>query len=616
MTAQRSDAAARRLDFLPWEYARQGSEEDRREQAERHRELAAAGKTDFAADAFIASSAAVFCDELRMGERSYIAAQAYVTGEISLGADSTINPFAVVRGKITIGDGVRIGAHTSLLAFNHGTAVTDQPMFRQPHTARGITVGDDVWIGSNVIVLDGVTIGAHSIVGAGAVVTKDVEEWAVVAGNPARKLRDRRDTPAPDRQVTPTPDGHDNAAAVGGPAAPGSGTPSMASQPRSRGSDSAELGLGALPERTSAFAGRAREQVDDLLVRCWEGERFVDRPGLDHEPAIRPWCDAIEISDLLLRRAPAGHTQDDLVRRLRVRQDPRTGLVAPGDLSDAGLAALAGAARAGLDQPVESSELAVLQGPASYHILCVGYALQLLDSCFEHPIRAVNSIDGFERRLDELPWARNAWSAGAGIDAAGTAIARNLNEHRDLGHGPLFTLMGWLTARVDPRTGMWGQPHPDDGWLQVVNGFYRLTRGTYAQFGLPLPYPEAAITTLLAHTQDRRLFTGDGYNACNVLDVIHPLWLAGKQTDFGRAEGKQWAERILAGILDRWVDGAGFAFAPDGSDDRSIPGLQGTEMWLAIIWLLTDYLGFSDVLAYRPRGVHRPEPLVRLPGLS
>ena len=55
-------------------------------------------------------------------------------------------------------------------------------------------------------------------------------------------------------------------------------------------------------------------------------------------------------------------------------------------------------------------------------------------------------------RLDGLPWARNAWGAGAGIDALGTAVARNLNDHRDTGSGPLFTLMGWLTARVDPAT--------------------------------------------------------------------------------------------------------------------------------------------------------------------
>jgi acetyltransferase-like isoleucine patch superfamily enzyme len=595
-----------RLDFLPWEYLRQASDEDRARQAERQRELAATGVVELAADAFVAGSAAVFCDRLTMGERSYIAAHAYVTGEITMGSDSTINPYAVVRGRITLGDGVRIGAHASLIAFNHGTG-PDQPIFRQPHTALGITVGDDVWIGSNVIVLDGVTIGSHSVVGAGAVVTKNVEEWAIVVGNPAHQIRDRR---APTSTTTRDEGGFCPAEASGSyqPAVTaGQKAPSSCSQPGTHAPPTAPPQPRAFPDRLSAFASRARNQVGDLLERCYDGERFVDRPGLDHLGldhlgAIRPWCDAIEISDLLLRRAPDGHTRDDLVRRLRARQDPKTGLVAPGDLSDAGL-----------EQPGDPGELAVLHGPASYHILCSGYALQLLDSCFEHPIRAVNSMDQFEARLDELPWARNAWSAGAGIDAVGTAIARNLNDHSDLGHGPLFTLMGWLTARVGPKTGLWGQPDPANGWLQVVNGFYRLTRGTYAQFGLPLPYPEAAIKTVLAHTQDRRHFTGDGYNACNVLDVIHPLWLAGRQTDFGRADGARWAENLLSGILDRWTDGAGFAFAPDGTDDRSIPGLQGTEMWLAIIWLLADYLGHSDALGYRPRGVHRPDPLITLP---
>ncbi|MGZ0151159.1 acyltransferase [Kribbella sp. WER1] len=522
-----------RLDFLPWEYKRTASAADRERQSDRQSRLG--GSVTLAADVYVAETAAVYCDELRMGERSYIAAHAYVTGRIALGSDSTINPFAAVRGEVTIGDGVRIGAHTSILAFNHGTA-PGMPVFQQPITERGITIGDDVWIGSNVTILDGVTVGPHTIIGAGAVVTKDIPAHSVAAGNPARVLRSRTGA-------------------------------SMS---------------GDLPTLLTAFAAKARAQTDDVLARCWDGTRFVDRPGLDRAPEIRPWCDAIEIADLLVRRTPAGHTRDDLVRRLREHQDPATGLVPPQDQPDA--------------------ELAVLEGPASYHILCVGYALQVLGSSFEHPIDT--SFDLAD--LDKLPWARRAWSAGSGVDALGTALA--LQDGGESGH--LELLMGWLLTHVDPSTGMWGSPHPDDGLLQVVNGFYRLTRGTYAQFGLPLPYPEQAVATVLAHSNDRQMFTGDNYNACNVLDVIHPLWLARKQTSYGEAEARRWAEQQLRAILTRWVDGAGFAFAPDGTDDRAIPGLQGTEMWLAIIWLLSDYLGVSDALGYRPRGVHRPEPLV------
>src|SRR5690242_10912552 len=118
-----------RLDFLPWEYARTASPEERSRQAER---------------------------QARLGGE--VALAAYVTGRITLGSDSTINPFAAVRGRVTIGDGVRIGAHTSILAFNHGMA-PGEPIFRQPHSSLGITIADDVWIGSGVTILDGVTIG-------------------------------------------------------------------------------------------------------------------------------------------------------------------------------------------------------------------------------------------------------------------------------------------------------------------------------------------------------------------------------------------------------------------------------------------------------------------------
>lgn len=53
--------------------------------------------------------------------------------------------------------------------------------------------------------------------------------------------------------------------------------------------------------------------------------------------------------------------------------------------------------------------------------------------------------------------------------------------------------------------------------------------------------------------------------------------------------------------------------SPNASQNR--PGLQGTEMWLAIIWYLADLVGSAEALGYRPRGVHRPEPAFRLPTL-
>jgi acetyltransferase-like isoleucine patch superfamily enzyme len=496
--------------------------------------VATFGATDVATDAYLAHSAAIFCDRLSVGSGSFVAAHAYLTGEVAIGANSTINPFTVVRGQVTIGDGARIGAHASILGFNHGTS-PDEPIFHQPLTSIGITIGDDVWIGSNVVILDGVRIGDHAIVGAGAVVTKDVDEWAVVVGNPARKVRDRR---------------HSSARTV--------------------------VGTGDLEERLSTFAARTREQAGEVLARCYDGSQFVDRPGAGAVPALRPWCDAIEIADLLLGTAPPGHDPADLATMLRSRQDPLTGLVGG---------------------PSPFAE------PASYHILCLGYALRLLNSRFEYPVAAIRdfSAEELEAGLSRLDWAGDAWGAGAIVDGLATAMAF---DHLDFAEsGPLSTLVGWLVRRADPATGMWGT---GPSRLEVVNGFYRLTRGSFAQFGLPLPYPQAAIRTVLDHAADASVFAGAGWNACNVLDVIHPLWLAGRQTDAYRPEGQRWARAQLDRALGRWVDGAGFAFAPGVGE----PGLQGTEMWLAITWLLADYLGVASALGYRPRGVHRPEPLV------
>jgi hypothetical protein len=170
---------------------------------------------------------------------------------------------------------------------------------------------------------------------------------------------------------------------------------------------------------------------------------------------------------------------------------------------------------------------------------------------------------------------------------------------------------------------MWGQPDgPTDGgdMLQVVNGFYRASRGSYAQFGLPLPYPERVIDTVLAHVRSQRYFAPERQNACNVLDVIHPLWLAGRQTDYRRDEVIRVAAALLDNAIGHWTDGQGFGFqAPTrtaASATATTPGLQGTEMWLAIIWLLADVLGIAGEAGYRPRGVHRPEPAIDLAAVA
>ena len=133
MVAERAVADC---DFLPWEYARKASEAERDRQAERQARLG--GSVELAPDVYVAESAAVYCDELRMGERSYIAAHAYVTGRIALGSDSTINPFAAVRGgsRSATASG---SARTPRCSPSTTAPRPTEPIFQQPHTAVGIT---------------------------------------------------------------------------------------------------------------------------------------------------------------------------------------------------------------------------------------------------------------------------------------------------------------------------------------------------------------------------------------------------------------------------------------------------------------------------------------------
>lgn len=93
---------------------------------------------------------------------------------------------------------VRIGAETLLAAYcyvvggGHDFDRVDVPVVQQARPSRGIVVGPSGWLGAGAIVLDGVTIGSSAIVGAHAVVTQDVPDYAIVAGAPARVVRDRR----------------------------------------------------------------------------------------------------------------------------------------------------------------------------------------------------------------------------------------------------------------------------------------------------------------------------------------------------------------------------------------------------------------------------------------
>ena len=190
----------RRLAWMPWLYFvlkprnRAWAEAW---QAEVQARLLAMETVELGAGCFIAPDAAIFGEPgrpVRIGDRCAVAAQAFLHGPLTLGSDVSINAGARLDGGrkgITIGDGTRIASGAALYAFDHGLA-PDRAIREQPVRSRGITLGQDVWIGANAGVTDGVSIGDHAVVAMGAVVTRDVPAWSIVAGVPAVVVGDRR----------------------------------------------------------------------------------------------------------------------------------------------------------------------------------------------------------------------------------------------------------------------------------------------------------------------------------------------------------------------------------------------------------------------------------------
>lgn len=102
------------------------------------------------------------------------------------------NAFIAMRGKLEIGDNTIFGPGVSIHCENHNFSDLETPIRLQGATRKGVKIGKDCWIGSKAVILDGVTIGDHVIVAAGAVVTKDVPDYSIVGGVPAKVIKTRK----------------------------------------------------------------------------------------------------------------------------------------------------------------------------------------------------------------------------------------------------------------------------------------------------------------------------------------------------------------------------------------------------------------------------------------
>lgn len=112
---------------------------------------------------------------------------------ITIGDNSGVGENCSIRGPLEMGANIMMGPNVTILTSVHNTSRTDIPMNRQGYLPnKKVTIGDDVWIGTKAIILPGVTIGKGTIIGAGAVVTKDIPDYAVAVGVPARVIKYRK----------------------------------------------------------------------------------------------------------------------------------------------------------------------------------------------------------------------------------------------------------------------------------------------------------------------------------------------------------------------------------------------------------------------------------------
>ncbi|NBW80863.1 acyltransferase [bacterium] len=152
----------------------------------------------FGENCFVAPSARLFAEPGRLidvGSGGRIAADVFLHGPIRMNENVSLNARVTIDGGsagVTIGRDTRIATGTSVFAFDHGMH-PDRLVREQPVRSRGVVIGEDVWIGANVSITDGVRIGDHAVVAMGAVVTRDVEPWMIVAGVPAKPVGDRRE---------------------------------------------------------------------------------------------------------------------------------------------------------------------------------------------------------------------------------------------------------------------------------------------------------------------------------------------------------------------------------------------------------------------------------------
>ena len=128
----------------------------------------------------------------KCGDNVNIYPKSTFSSSVELGNNSDIGLSCRLNGKIIIGNDVIMGPEVLFYTQNHNSLRTDVAIKYQGNTIeKPIEIGDGSWIGARAIILPGVRIGIGAIIAAGAIVTKDVPDYSIVGGNPAKVIKNR-----------------------------------------------------------------------------------------------------------------------------------------------------------------------------------------------------------------------------------------------------------------------------------------------------------------------------------------------------------------------------------------------------------------------------------------
>lgn len=127
-----------------------------------------------------------------MGDYSVIEDYAIINnavGDIVIGSHTRVGLGNTVIGPVTIGNTVNLAQNVVISGLNHNFEDVNQTIADQGVSTKQIVIEDDVWIGANSVIMAGVHIGQHVVIGAGSIVTKDVPSYSIALGNPARVIK-------------------------------------------------------------------------------------------------------------------------------------------------------------------------------------------------------------------------------------------------------------------------------------------------------------------------------------------------------------------------------------------------------------------------------------------